>query len=47
MSHNLFGTLPELNVGTTKGKYYALPALEKAGLGSCWKRCCATATARR
>ncbi|MBX9964756.1 MAG: aconitate hydratase AcnA, partial [Burkholderiales bacterium] len=33
MSHNLFGSLQDLKIGTAKGKLYSLPALEKAGLG--------------
>jgi aconitate hydratase len=32
MTHNIFGTLLEFETGSaTKGKYYSLPALEKAG----------------
>ncbi len=58
MAHNLFNTLQEFKIGAGKtGKFYSLPALEKA-LGarsracrypsaSCSNRCCATATARR
>ena len=34
MSHNLFNTLQEFEIGAGKsGKFYSLPALEKAGLG--------------
>ncbi|MBI1395915.1 MAG: aconitate hydratase AcnA [Betaproteobacteria bacterium] len=33
MSHNLFKSLQEFAVGSKKGKFYSLPALEKAGLG--------------
>jgi aconitate hydratase len=34
VSHNLFGTLQEFNLGDGKsGKFYSLPALEKAGVG--------------
>ncbi len=33
MSHNLFKSLKEFAVGSKTGKYYSLPALEKAGLG--------------
>jgi aconitate hydratase len=33
MSHNLFNTLQEFKFGDKTGKYYSLPALEKAGLG--------------
>ena len=33
MSHNLFKSLKEFKVGKKTGKYYSLPALEKAGLG--------------
>jgi aconitate hydratase len=33
MSHNLFKSLKEFKVGNKTGKYYSLPALEKAGLG--------------
>ncbi|MBK8017540.1 MAG: aconitate hydratase AcnA [Betaproteobacteria bacterium] len=33
MSHNLFKSLQEFPIGTSKGKFYSLPALEKAGLG--------------
>ena len=33
MSHNLFKSLKEFPIGTSKGKFYSLPALEKAGLG--------------
>ncbi len=33
MSHNLFKSLKEFAVGKKTGKYYSLPALEKAGLG--------------
>ncbi|MGQ0524481.1 MAG: aconitate hydratase AcnA [Betaproteobacteria bacterium] len=33
MSHNLFSSLQEFTFGGKKGKYYSLPALEKAGLG--------------
>ncbi|MEI7970000.1 MAG: aconitate hydratase AcnA [Betaproteobacteria bacterium] len=33
MSHNLFKSLQEFPIGTGKGKFYSLPALEKAGLG--------------
>ena len=33
MSHNLFGSLQEFKIGTSKGRLYSLPALEKAGLG--------------
>jgi aconitate hydratase len=33
-SHNLFGTLQEFDLGNGKsGKFYSLPALEKAGVG--------------
>src|SRR5580692_10948608 len=33
--HNLFGTFQKFNLGNGKrGKFYSLPALEKAGLGS-------------
>jgi aconitate hydratase len=35
MSHNLFSTLQEFTTGSgAKAKFYSLPALEKAGLGS-------------
>lgn len=35
MSHNLFSALQEFTTGNgTKAKFYSLPALEKAGLGS-------------
>ena len=58
MKHNLFGTLQRLRTASgVSGRYYSLPALESRGLGksracrcrsaSCWKACCATATARR
>jgi aconitate hydratase len=33
MSHNLFNSLQEFKFGGKTGKYYSLPALEKAGLG--------------
>ncbi len=33
MSHNLFKSLQEFPIGAKKGKFYSLPALEKAGLG--------------
>jgi aconitate hydratase len=33
MSHNLFNTLQEFRFSGKTGKYYSLPALEKAGLG--------------
>src|SRR5688572_8606772 len=33
MSHNLFDSLQEFQYGGKTGKYYSLPALEKAGLG--------------
>ena len=33
MSHNLFGTLQEFPLGGGKGRFYSLPALEKAGIG--------------
>ena len=34
VSHNLFGTLQEFDLGNGKrGKFYSLPALEKAGVG--------------
>ena len=33
MSHNLYSSLQEFTFGGKKGKYYSLPALEKAGLG--------------
>ncbi|MGQ0749815.1 MAG: aconitate hydratase AcnA [Betaproteobacteria bacterium] len=33
MSHNLYSSLQEFTVDGRKGKYYSLPALEKAGLG--------------
>jgi aconitate hydratase len=34
VSHNLFGTLQEFDLGNGKqGKFYSLPALEKAGIG--------------
>ena len=33
MSHNLFDSLREFKYGGKTGKYYSLPALEKAGLG--------------
>ena len=33
MSHNLFNSLQEFKYGGKSGKYYSLPALEKAGLG--------------
>ena len=33
MSHNLFNSLQEFNYAGKTGKYYSLPALEKAGLG--------------
>ena len=33
MSHNLFKSLKEFSIGNSKGKFYSLPALEKAGLG--------------
>ncbi|HEX6006825.1 MAG TPA: aconitase family protein, partial [Burkholderiales bacterium] len=33
MSHNLFSSLQEFSFDGRKGKYYSLPALEKAGLG--------------
>jgi len=33
MSHNLFNSLQEFKYGGKPGKYYSLPALEKAGLG--------------
>jgi aconitate hydratase len=33
MSHNLFSSLQEFTFGGKKGRYYSLPALEKAGLG--------------
>ena len=33
-SHNLFGTLQEFELGNgNRGKFYSLPALEKAGVG--------------
>ena len=58
MTHNLFNTLQEFKIAAGKtGKFYSLPALEKAGerrsracrcrFASCSSRCCATATARR
>jgi aconitate hydratase len=35
VSHNLFGTLQEFDPGSGKrGKFYSLPALEKAGIGT-------------
>ncbi|MFN7087967.1 MAG: aconitate hydratase AcnA, partial [Burkholderiales bacterium] len=34
MSHNLFNSLQEFTYGGKTGKYYSLPALEKAGLGA-------------
>ncbi len=33
MSHNLFNSLQQFQYGGKTGKYYSLPALEKAGLG--------------
>jgi len=33
MSHNLFDSLQTLAIGRSSGRFYALPALEKAGLG--------------
>ena len=33
MSHNLYSSLQEFSFDGKKGKYYSLPALEKAGLG--------------
>jgi aconitate hydratase len=33
MSHNLFSSLQQFQYGGKTGKYYSLPALEKAGLG--------------
>jgi aconitate hydratase len=33
MSHNLFNSLQEFRFSGKSGKYYSLPALEKAGLG--------------
>jgi len=33
MSHNLFNSLQQFKYGEKSGKYYSLPALEKAGLG--------------
>jgi hypothetical protein len=34
MTHSLFNTLKEISPGTgKKGKFYSLPALEKAGIG--------------
>ncbi len=33
MSHNLFNSLQEFKYGGKSGKFYSLPALEKAGLG--------------
>src|SRR3954462_14619073 len=33
MSHNLFESLQQFNYGGKTGKYYSIPALEKAGLG--------------
>jgi len=34
MAHNLFNTLQEFSPGSgRKGKFYSLPALEKAGIG--------------
>ena len=33
MSHNLFNSLQEFKFGGKTGKYYSLPALEKAGFG--------------
>jgi len=34
MAHNLFNTLQEFSPGPgRKGKFYSLPALEKAGIG--------------
>ena len=33
MSHNLFDSLQQLQYGGRTGRYYSLPALEKAGLG--------------
>ena len=33
MAHNLHNSLQTLNVGAKQGKFYALSALEKAGLG--------------
>src|SRR6476660_8270721 len=33
MSHNLFNSLQEFKYAGKTGKYYSLPALEKAGLG--------------
>ncbi|MFN9389762.1 MAG: aconitate hydratase AcnA [Betaproteobacteria bacterium] len=34
MSHNLFDSLQSFAIGSRKGRYYALSALEKAGLGA-------------
>jgi len=34
MSHNLFDSLQQLQYGGRTGRYYSLPALEKAGLGN-------------
>jgi aconitate hydratase len=33
MAHNLHGSLQSFNIGAKQGKFYALAALEKAGLG--------------
>ena len=33
MSHNLFNSLQEFKYAGKTGKFYSLPALEKAGLG--------------
>ncbi|MEF9944355.1 MAG: hypothetical protein RR758_09270, partial [Burkholderiaceae bacterium] len=33
MAHNAFNTLQEFKIGDKKGKFYSLPALEKAGVG--------------
>src|SRR5258706_9885169 len=33
MSHNLFNSLQEFKYAGKTGKYYSLPALERAGLG--------------
>ena len=33
MAHNPFNTLQEFKIGDKKGKFYSLPALEKAGVG--------------
>jgi aconitate hydratase len=33
MSHNLFNTRQTFKIGTRKGQFYSLPALEQAGVG--------------